>query len=482
MAGSSYDRVHRQVHRLFNFGTLGTMSDAQLLDRFVSRRDDAAEAAFEELVIRHGPMVLRVCRGVLHDAHDAEDAFQAVFLVLANRARSIRRSGSVASWLFGVAQRVANRGKRSTARRHALNQRVAERTSESDLPAEYDPDWEILHKEINGLPERFRAPIVLCYLQGLTYAAAAHQLGLSEIALRGRLARARERLRQRLNRRGVTTPAGLVVAGAAGQGQVVIPMTLIQSTLRIAPGFMAGNTAAILARGVLNSMLLDRLRIATVLLCLGIGGSYWAWHALIEVDDGKGQTNPLPAVVKTTASFEPSRTDRYGDPLPPGAAMRLGTVRFRQFPNICHVVYSPDGQHVATDSQENYLQVWDARDGRKLRRIDAGMEQVRDFAFSPDGKLIAVLGCGPVPERLRWVAHLNFLELATGRLVRGTQWELLESERDLAFATDGKTVATGTSDSGMPPLRNSCTRNAWEAGRGRMLPQSHSRPTPRATC
>jgi RNA polymerase sigma factor (sigma-70 family) len=276
MAGSSYDRVQRQVHRLFNFRTLGTMSDAQLLDQFVAQRDDAAEAAFEELVIRHGPMVLRVCRGVLHDAHDAEDAFQAVFFVLASRARSIRRSGSVASWLFGVAQRVANRGKRSTARRHALNQHVAERTSESDLPAEYDPDWEILHEELSGLPERLRAPIVLCYLQGLTYAAAAHQLGLSEIALRGRLARARERLRQRLTRRGVTTPSGLVVAGAAGQGQVVIPVTLIQSSLRIALGFMAGNTAAILARGVLNSMILDKLRAATVLLCLGIGASYLA--------------------------------------------------------------------------------------------------------------------------------------------------------------------------------------------------------------
>ena len=144
MASSSYDRVQRQVHRLFNFGTLGSMSDAQLLDQFVAQRDDAAEAAFEELVIRHGPMVLRVCRGVLHDAHDAEDAFQAVFLVLANRARSIRRGGSVASWLFGVAYRVATRGKRSASRRRALNQLIAERTSESYLTAENDPDWEIL--------------------------------------------------------------------------------------------------------------------------------------------------------------------------------------------------------------------------------------------------------------------------------------------------------------------------------------------------
>src|SRR3954468_2818673 len=107
MAGSPSDRVLRQVHRLFNMGLVGTMSDAELLDRFVSRRDESAETAFEELVSRHGPMVLRVCRSVLRDAHDAEDALQAVFLVLANRARSIRRRGSVASWLFGVAQRVA---------------------------------------------------------------------------------------------------------------------------------------------------------------------------------------------------------------------------------------------------------------------------------------------------------------------------------------------------------------------------------------
>ena len=138
------------------------------------------------------------------------------------------------------------------------HQLVAERTSEGYLPAENDPDWEILHEEIDGLPERLRAPIVLCYLQGLTYAAAAHQLGLSEMAIRGRLARARERLRQRLTRRGVTVPAGLLVAGAAGQAQAAIPMTLIQCTIRIALGFLAGNTAAILARGVLNSMLLDQ--------------------------------------------------------------------------------------------------------------------------------------------------------------------------------------------------------------------------------
>ena len=246
MADSPSDRVLRQVHRLFNIGLVGTMSDAELLDRFVSHCDESAETAFEELVSRHGPMVLRVCRSVLRDAHDAEDAFQAVFLVLANRARSIRRRGSVANWLFGVAKRVAIRGKRSAARRHALDQLVAERTSESYLPPENDPDAEILHEEIRRLPERLRAPVVLCYLQGLTYAAAAQQLGLSEVAIQGRLARARERLRHQLTRRGVTVPADLLAAGAASQAQAAIPLTLIQSTSRIALGFLEGNTAATL--------------------------------------------------------------------------------------------------------------------------------------------------------------------------------------------------------------------------------------------
>ena len=115
MAGRQSDSVLRHVHQLFNFGVIGTISDAELLGRFASRRDEAAEAAFEALVNRHGPMVLRVCRGILRDAHDAEDAFQAVFLVLANRAGTIRRNGSVASWLFGVAHRVATHARRARA-------------------------------------------------------------------------------------------------------------------------------------------------------------------------------------------------------------------------------------------------------------------------------------------------------------------------------------------------------------------------------
>ena len=177
MAGDSSDYVFRQVHSLFNLGAVGMISDARLLEWFVAERDESAEAAFEQLVIRHGPMVFGVCRRVLRDPHDAEDAYQAVFLVLAKRARSIRQKDSVASWLFGVAHRVAARARSRVARRRAFDLRVAEQTSERYLPSEDATDWAILHDEVDHLPERLRAPLVLCYLEGLTYGAAAPSLG-----------------------------------------------------------------------------------------------------------------------------------------------------------------------------------------------------------------------------------------------------------------------------------------------------------------
>jgi len=223
--------------------------------------------------------------------------------------------------------------------------------------------------------------------------------------------------------------------------------------------YTAGNTAAILARGVLNSMLLNRLRVTTVLLCLGIGGRYWAWHAFASAVDGKGQANPGPAVVRTPGSSQPPRTDRYGDPLPPGAAMRLGTVRFRQTPFIKHIVYSPDGQFVVTDNVQ-HLQIWDARDGRKLRQLDLGTGQVCDYAFSPDGKTIAAVGFQY--EREREVQHLTFTDLATGRLVNRGEWGERRHVRRVAYAPHGKTVAIMSEEG---------TLLLWDAATAKLLRQ-----------
>ncbi|WP_422929164.1 sigma-70 family RNA polymerase sigma factor [Singulisphaera sp. PoT] len=281
MAGHASDHLLPQVNRIFNLGAVGTLTDAQLLDWFVSRRDGAAEAAFEELMNRHGPMVSRVCRSVLQDGHDAEDALQATFLVLAHRAGAIRRGESVASWLFGVAHRVSSRARKRAARQRALDQKAAGSTPEASSPAAADTDWEALHQEVDRLPERLRAPVVLCYLEGLTYAAAAGRLNLSEGSFRGRMAQARERLRRRLTERGMAVPAGLLLAGTLAQSpaNAAVPAALVRSTTRIALGFLAGSRAAVLARGVLRSMLLNQIRIAAILAFVGLASGYGLWHA-----------------------------------------------------------------------------------------------------------------------------------------------------------------------------------------------------------
>ncbi|HEV3122319.1 MAG TPA: RNA polymerase sigma factor, partial [Isosphaeraceae bacterium] len=281
----------RQVHTLFCLGTVGGLTDGQLLDRFVNRRGDDSEAAFEELMHRHGPMVLRVCRGLLGDALSAEDAFQATFLVLAQRAGSIRQRDSVSSWLFGVARRVAAHARLGAARRHSGERLVAEQTPEAYVPAERCDECEALLEEIERLPDRLRGVVVLCYLEGLTYDAAAQRLRLSEGAVRGRLARARDQLRVRLTRRGVTISAGFLAAGTVAQASAVpmvrVTALLVESTIRMAHGFKAGAAAAALARGVLRSMFMSNLRAAAVVILAAMGSSLLAWQTLAARDDDK---------------------------------------------------------------------------------------------------------------------------------------------------------------------------------------------------
>ncbi|WP_406698895.1 sigma-70 family RNA polymerase sigma factor [Singulisphaera sp. Ch08] len=163
----------RSIRTLFGEGTTGGLTDAQLLGRFLSRRD---QAAFEALVARHGPMVFDVCRNLLRSPLDAEDAFQATFLILATQARSIRQRDSLGSWLFGVARRVATRAKSEASRR-----RLHERRTAIDMAASNDgeanrQDISALHEEVNNLPEKYREAIVLCYLEEMTHEAAAQQL------------------------------------------------------------------------------------------------------------------------------------------------------------------------------------------------------------------------------------------------------------------------------------------------------------------
>ena len=227
------------------------MTDAQLLDRFLIGRD---ESAFAFLVARHGPMVLAVCRGVLRDRNDAEDAFQATFLVLFRKAGGLRAAGSLGSWLYRVAYRIAMRANAVAARRR-------ERSSEEDVMAaeaastgEAGVDRELLpiiHAEIDRLPDRYRAPIALCYLEGLSYEQAAHQLGWPIGTVGSRIARARDLLRSRLARRGVTATTAALSALLAREATAA-PAAWIEATTRAAMGIERGGQRGEGGRGGLG--------------------------------------------------------------------------------------------------------------------------------------------------------------------------------------------------------------------------------------
>ena len=232
MPHASTHALTDQLATLFGAGTCAGMTDGELLERFRTSRDEGGERAFESLVTRHGPMVLGICRNILDDPSDVHDAFQAVFLVLARRAGAIRKSESVGSWLYGVTVRVAARARATAIRRRVRERRVLAAAaavavaggSPEASPAasiEHDDGAAIVHEEVVRLPERYRTPIVLCYFEGLTHDEAAARLSWPVGTVRSRLARARDRLRGRLTRRGVAAPSTIGPLAAwliAGQG------------------------------------------------------------------------------------------------------------------------------------------------------------------------------------------------------------------------------------------------------------------------
>ena len=295
----------RQINRLFLDGTTAGLTDGQLLERFATRRPEAAEAAFETLVNRHGPMVLRVARGVLRDPRDVEDAFQATFLVLVRKAPTISDRELLGPWLHGVARRVALKARGVAARR---NKR--EGGTFDDPPADpAEGPWPdlrpILHEELDRLPAKYRQPVILCHLQGLTHAEAARELAWPVGTVSVRLARARKLLKERLSRRGLTATAALWAAGLAQDASAAVPEALARSTAKAA---LQASTSKILAGGAISAgaseltkrtltmMLASRLKWLMVPLALGLGaaggvaGMKWAAPKAAE-DQAVERTN-----------------------------------------------------------------------------------------------------------------------------------------------------------------------------------------------
>jgi RNA polymerase sigma factor (sigma-70 family) len=280
------------INAIVHLGVVANLSDAQLLDGFLTRTGEAAEAAFEALVARHGRMVLDVCWNVLRDPHDAQDAFQATFLILAAKAASIRQRDTVAGWLLGVARRVAVRSRVNLVRKRQHEERAAE--MRADRPGDEPKSWEELHEEIGRLPGRYREPLVLCYLEGLSTDAAASRLGCPKGTVLSRLSRARERLRDRLTRRGLAPGAGVLTAGVSpAAAPVALSQGLLTSTTRASLTFAAQpaiaashatTTAVALARGVLHAMTISKLKLLVGAMLIGvlIPSGLWTFRALAQ--------------------------------------------------------------------------------------------------------------------------------------------------------------------------------------------------------
>jgi RNA polymerase sigma factor (sigma-70 family) len=250
--------------------TAGGPSDGQLLTRFVTARD---EASFASLVRRHGPMVLGVCRRVLRDFHDAEDAFQATFLVLARKAASVLRRESVGCWLHQVAYHTALEARATIGRRRARERPMSELPHPEVAPPQAQ-DWRpLLDQELNRLPAKYRTAIVLCDLEGLPRREAARQLHVPEGTLSSRLATARRMLAKRLAGSGLALSAATLAPGPVSAALVM--STVRAATLVAAGQLAAGATpAAVLMQGVMKAMLLRKLRlvVGAVMLVLAFGG------------------------------------------------------------------------------------------------------------------------------------------------------------------------------------------------------------------
>jgi RNA polymerase sigma factor (sigma-70 family) len=288
-------------------------SDAELLERFVSRRD---ERAFAALLVRHGPMVFGVCRNVLRHTQDAEDAFQATFLVLVRKAGVIGRRERLGNWLYGVASRVAARARQGVARRRAHEVLDPDRVAEAAFaPADPGGSAGDFQEEVRRLPAKYREPVVLCYLEGRTHEEAAAELRWPVGTVKGRLARARDLLRKRLTRRGLALSAG-VLSGTLSRGGLptVVPPRLHESTTKAALHFAAGEAAAdglvsaqavALTKGVLHTMFMTKVKtVAALGLALAVlaGGTGVTCMLATEPDAKKAHKEAIQGVWKVVSA------------------------------------------------------------------------------------------------------------------------------------------------------------------------------------
>jgi RNA polymerase sigma factor (sigma-70 family) len=387
MAAATHLLQH--IHRLATSTAVVEPTDRELLRRFTR---DGDEQAFAALVHRHGPMVWSACRRTLSCTSDAEDVVQATFLLLARKAATLRDHDAVGSWLFGVAYRLSLRARSEAAVRAAREAQASPRMS-------HDPIAEISLRETQQLfdealvrlPEKCRAVVQLCSLEGLTQDEAARRLGCSLSTLKRRLEEGRARLRKQLSRRGLTLSSALLAARVTPSAGASVPAGLTATVLRAAAGGpVAARVARLASQGApfLAGKLWGAAALVLALVAAIAGTAVLAPLRVTGVPakeaSATASTPPAPADEKPRA-----RVDLFDDPLPDGAVARIGTTRFRHGDFIPSLAFTADGKRVLSYGLDS-LYVWDTATGRELRRISAEPGKRFHWAgFSPDGKLAA---------------------------------------------------------------------------------------------
>ncbi len=472
MANNAVDLFFQHLRIILDPERRSTDTDGQLLARWVSARDGRAFAA---LVARHGALVWRASRGVLHLREDTEDVFQATFLMLARKAAGLQKHSSITGWLYQTASRLALKARTAKLRRLRHEEQAGPKMAVDPLEEiSVREARTILGEELERLSAVHREAILLCLYEGATQDEAAKRLGCSLNTLKRRLERGRSLLGKRLTKRGLAPENAFALTLCA---DIKIPVQLVHQTITLASKFAAGEaltgTAALLAEGALRTIMVKKLVVGFAVILGGltmVAGTLRVPSAepgangikAVALNAGHG-TRSVPATKAAPPENDEreARLDVNGDPLPDGAIQRIGSSRFRNSAAVDKMHYTPDGKTLLSISTDAFLHVWDAETG-KLRwrfKMDSVIYE-HSVVFGVDSKTVAVLGN----------SGFKFFNTETGKPAKPLEEE--EKAKNArhrddvtpgTFAPDGKTVAIGSFRGGI---------SFWDIASGKPVPPS----------